>query len=364
VGSNDGPLARKLLAQGVRIAVQLGALLTVLLLIAAQHLDVFGLNPEVLAPSKIYLQVLSLSLIPGLLFTTFRAHLQSKHVTRSAVYAIVTGNLVNIVLNYMLVFGNWGAPRLEAEGSAWATVIARVIMAAWIGFDIARREGGIPLELDREQMRRLWKVGLPSALQTTFEVGVFAYSTTLAGRLAPQFLAAHQVVLNIASVAFMVPYGIGSATAVMVGRSLGEGNPEAAILHGRRGITLGVGFMATTAILFFFAPGPILALYTDQVDVISASLGIIWIAALFQLSDGAQAVATGALRGASDTRSSAFANLIGHWGIGLPLGYYLCFHAGKSLTGLWLGLAVGLTAVALGLLLAWRRRERQLKCAV
>jgi MATE family multidrug resistance protein len=211
--------------------------------------------------------------------------------------------------------------------------------------------------LDREEMRHFWRVGLPSALQTTFEVGVFAFSTTLAGRLEPSLLAAHQVVLNIASVAFMVPYGLGSATAILVGRAIGEKNPRLAVQQGRRGIALGVGFMSGTAILFSLLPAPIVAIYTNQTSVISASLGIIWIAAVFQLSDGAQAVATGALRGASDTHSSAIANLLGHWGLGLPLGIYLCFFAGRSLAGLWIGLAVGLTAVAVGLLVAWRRRE-------
>jgi MATE family multidrug resistance protein len=119
-----------------------------------------------------------------------------------------------------------------------------------------------------------------------------------------------------------------------------------------------VGFMMSSALLFTFAPGLLISIYTDQEDVIAAGLSVISIAALFQLSDGAQAVTTGALRGASDTRSSAISNLLGHWGIGLPLGVYLCFYAGKSLPGLWTGLAIGLTAVAAALLWSWRRRER------
>jgi len=363
-GAGDRERGRRILAQAVRVSYGLGLFLTVLLLAASRRLEWFGLNEQVLVPSQRYLEILSWSILPGLLFTAFRSHLQAMAITRSAVEAIVLGNIINAVLNYMLVFGNWGAPRLEEVGSAWATVIARVFMAIWVGWDIIRREGSIPWAHDREEMARLWKVGLPSALQMTFEVGVFAFSTTLAGRLEPSLLAAHQVVLNIASVAFIVPFGIGSATAVLVGRALGEGKPALAVSHGRQGIALGVGFMVTSAVLFTVVPGVLISVYTDQADVIAAGLSVISIAALFQLSDGAQAVTTGALRGASDTRSSAISNLLGHWGIGLPLGVYLCFYAGKSLPGLWMGLATGLTAVAAALLWSWRRREKILLATV
>jgi MATE family multidrug resistance protein len=360
LGEDRPERAQKYLTQGLLLSLFLGFLLNGLLLFASNHLEVFGLTPEVIEPSQRYLRILSYSLVPGLLFTTCRAHLQSKQITRPAVLNVILGNGVNLVLNLILVFGLLGAPRMEAEGSAWATLVARWVMASGMVYAVAREERGLSLRYDAKEMKQIWRLGLPSALQMTFEVGVFAYSTTLAGRLSAELLAAHQVVLNIASVSFMVPYGIGSATAVLVGRAMGQKNSALAVHVGRLGIGLGVGFMATSALVFFLLPRPILALYTDQPEVISAALSILWIAALFQLSDGAQAVATGALRGVSDTRSSALANFIGHWGIGLPLGYTLCFYAQYSLMGLWAGLAIGLTAVAVFLLFAWRRNERRL----
>jgi len=363
LGERRPERAKKYLTQGLLLSLFLGVLLNGILLFASNHLDLFGLTPEIIEPSQGYLRILSFSLVPGLLFTTCRAHLQSKQITRPPVLNVIFGNGVNLILNLILVFGLWGAPRMEAEGSAWATLVARWVMALGLISVVAREERGLSLRYYAEEMKQIWRLGLPSALQMTFEVGVFAFSTTLAGRLSAELLAAHQVVLNIASVSFMVPYGIGSATAVLVGRAMGEKNSELAVQVGRLGIGLGVWFMAASALVFFLLPSPILALYTDQPEVISAALSILWIAALFQLSDGAQAVATGALRGVSDTRSSALANFIGHWGIGLPLGYTLCFYAQYSLMGLWAGLAIGLTAVAVFLLFAWRRNERRLLAA-
>ncbi|NBV89614.1 MAG: hypothetical protein EBR88_08910 [Betaproteobacteria bacterium] len=201
-------------------------------------------------------------------------------------------------------------------------------------------------------------MGWPSAVQMSLEVGVFALSTGLAARFAAIDLAAHQLVLNTASVTFMVPLGISSAAAVLVGQAKGRGDAAEARRVGWRCLQIGVGFMALSCVTLLALPGPILGLYTNDPAVIGVGSSILFIAALFQLSDGAQVTGTGILRGLGDTRSSLVMNLIGHWLLGLPLGVLMGFVWGWGLRGIWIGLSIGLTAVALSLVWRWNAASR------
>jgi MATE family multidrug resistance protein len=189
----------------------------------------------------------------------------------------------------------------------------------------------------------------------SFEVGVFAAATALASRLSAQELAAHQVVLNTASMTFMVPLGISSATAVLVGQALGRNRMRQAARMGWKGLAYGIGFMAISSVSLLVFRHQILGVYTRDARVMEVGGQILLIAALFQLSDGAQTVATGALRGLGDTRTPMIVNLVGHWGIGLPVGIFLAFYRGWGLQGIWTGLSLGLTAVAVSLMWVWWR---------
>jgi MATE family multidrug resistance protein len=209
-------------------------------------------------------------------------------------------------------------------------------------------------------MGQLLRLGFPAAMQMVLEVGVFALATTLAARLPAEALAAHQIVLNIASLTFMVPLGVGSATAVLVGQALGRGEQAGAVTTGWRGFQLGVGFMAISGLAFLLFPGPLLGCYTHDPGVIRIGRSILLLAAFFQLADGTQVVGTGALRGLGDTRAPMIANLCGHWFVGLPLGVWLCFGLRYGLAGLWVGLATGLIVVAAALLWRWWASTRKL----
>jgi len=279
--------------------------------------------------------------------------------------ALVTANLVNVGVNWLLIFGNLGAPQLGVDGAAWATCISRIYLAVFLFVTILlhhRRLGWglrkVPLRLERKCLARLVTLGLPAAVQVTLEVGVFAVVTLLAGRLEPVDLAAHHVVLNIASVTFMVPLGIGSAGAVRVGHAIGRCDPVGAQRAGWSALTLGGGFMTAAAIVFVMEPRALLSLFTLDAAVVQTGVALLLVAALFQLFDGLQGVATGVLRGLGDTRTPMLWNLGGHWVVGLPGGYLLAFVLGWGVVGLWIGLSIGLTVVGVVLVAIWWSRTR------
>jgi MATE family multidrug resistance protein len=200
---------------------------------------------------------------------------------------------------------------------------------------------------------------VPASLQITFEIGAFATCTALAGRLGAVALASHQIALHMASLAFMIPLGMSAAAAVRVGQGLGRRDPRAAGRSGWTAIALGGGFMCCTAILFLAVPRQIIRLYTPDPEVVATGILLLTMAALFQIFDGIQGVAVGALRGAGDTRTPMLAHLLVDWGIGVPLGYWLCFRMGWGAAGLWVGLSVAMILVGMILLAVWRRRVRQ-----
>ena len=363
-GAGDEEASRKYLAQGLRISLFAGVLLSAALWGSAQFLELFGFNPDVLPKTQRSLEILALGLLPVLGFTTLRIFLQSRNQTREAVIALIAANLLNAALNAVLVTGEWGFPRWEAIGSVTATVASRWLMFLVLIPASMRAAGGVlPFEADLRRMKETLRLGLPSAIQMAFEVGGFAFVTGLAGKLSSTQLAAHQIVLNVASLAFMVPMGISSAAAVRVGQWLGKGASREAILTGWMSFAVAGVYAVFSASVFVFLGEPILSFYTTDSAVLSAGAGLLGLAALFQFSDGAQVVATGVLRGVADTRSPAYANGIGHWLVGVPLGYYLCFVQGTEARGLWMGLSVGLTVVAIMLLIAWGFRARSYRKA-
>jgi MATE family multidrug resistance protein len=198
------------------------------------------------------------------------------------------------------------------------------------------------------------RLGFPAGGQALIEVGVFAAATALAGRVSATSLAAHQIAIHMASVTFMIPYGLASAAAVRVGHAVGRRDPEGAVVAGWTAIALGVAFMAAAALVFLTMPALLIRAFSDNAEVIATGVRLLFVAAIFQLFDGLQGVTTGALRGLGDTRTAMLWNLGGHWFVGLPLGYLLCFRWGYGLVGLWWGLSLGLIICGIGLVAVWR----------
>jgi MATE family multidrug resistance protein len=350
---------------GVVLGLALTIPMTALLFLLIATLPLWGLDPTVLNLSRGYLQVVSWSLLPLLLYASFRRYLQATGSVRPIMVALVLANIVNAVFNWLLIFGRAGVPALGVKGSAWATVLARVFMAAWLLLAIVYREWDrnpglfhTSLRIEPEKLRRLYTLGFPAAAQITLEVGVFATATALAGRLTPSALAAHQIALNLVAFTFMVPYGISSAGAVRVGHAVGRGDADGVARAGWTGLLLGAAFMTAAALVFVSSGRVLIGAFTKDPEVMRAGVSLLAIASVFQLSDGLQGVATGILRGLGDTRTPMIWNLAGHWLIGLPLGYVLCFVLGVGVRGLWWGLSLGLIICGTALLLTWHQRVR------
>lgn len=330
-------------------------------------LSLWGLPAGVLALAQPYLHVLNPSIPPLLLYVAFRRYLQAMNIVRPVTLTLVAANVVNATANWILIFGHFGAPVLGVRGSAFATLSARILMAAILFAVILYHERRMsprlwstPMALDMLRVRRLFELGLPAAGQMVLEVGVFATASALAARVSANALAAHQIALNMAALTFMVPYGLSSAAAVRVGQAIGRRDPVGAIHAGWTAIAIGVAFMATAATVFLAMPGTLMRAFTADAAVIATGIALLFVAAVFQLFDGVQGVTTGALRGLGDTRTAMLWNLGAHWAVGLPLGYLLCFRLGYGVVGLWWGLSTGLIICGVGLLAAWRRQGTRL----
>ena len=351
------------LVHAVVLSLLLSAPITLTVLALSAALAGWGLHPDVLRLTQPYLNVLAWSIPPLLLYAAFRRYLQGMGVVRPVMVALVLANVLNAVVNWILIFGHWGAPAMGVQGSAWATVVARIVMAGvLLGVILYREQGRRPglfetsLRIELPRMRRLVMLGLPAAGQVTLEVGVFAAATALAGRLPPASLAAHQIAVNIVAFTFMVPLGIGSAGAVRVGHAVGRRDRSGAARSGWTALLFGTLFMSSAAAAFLLIPRTLIGAFTTDPTVVGSGVALLYVGAMFQLFDGLQGVATGVLRGVGDTRSPMLWNLAGHWFIGLPLGYSLCFMLGLGVVGLWWGLSMGLIICGVALLVVWSRR--------
>ena len=364
-GAGDKADTHHSLAQGVYSAVFVAVPLTLLFLESGPVFLWFGINPEVSRLAAQFTTTLAWGTLPLLLYGAFRRYLQAISHVRPVMFALISANLINWLCNWLLIYGNWGLPKLGVVGSALSTCLARVYMAGTLLFFIwwfeRGNEQGFRSILRRPDPRRLFRLlalGLPAATQILMEIGAFGAAAVLAGRLSPVALAAHQIALNCAAVSYMVPLGVSSAAAVAVGQALGRGDPASARRMGYTAVGLGCAFMACSAVAFLTIPRMILRIYTNDPGVLTIGAALLAIAAAFQLFDGLQTVLTGALRGVGNTGTAMWANFAGYWLFGLPVGYFLCFHGGYGLMGLWWGLTIALVLISLTLVAAWQRHWR------
>lgn len=320
-----------------------------------------GERPEVLTLLNPYLATLTWSVFPLLLYFALRRYLQSVNVVRPVMFALISANLINLAGNVILVFGHLGMPALGVKGSAYATVLSRVYMTVVLVLALIWSEKpGLhwPLAIDWERMRVILRLGLPAGMQILLEIGMFAVTAALLGRIDSVSLAAHQIALNAASVTFMVTLAIGSAAAVRVGQALGRNDRAAAATAGWTAFGIGVAFMACAAVMFWTVPAYLAAMFTPDPAVIRLSVSLLVVAGFFQIFDGAQIVLAGALRGAGDTQSPMYCHFFGYWVVGLPLGYWLCFGLGWGPVGMWIGLCAALMLIGSILAGLWWAKVR------
>jgi len=362
-GGGDSVRARLVLWQGIWLAMGVTVVLTILLLFSPLLFPLFRVEPSLQPMAIQFLLVRTAGLAPLLLFLVVRAYLQAQHVTRPMVVAMLVGNVFNLVSDIVLVFG-WGPfPRMGVAGAALSTDIGAVLQLAIVAWTVRSiqlpgHDAGVLHQARWSEIRQAIRLGLPIGLQMAAEIGVFALVGLLAGHLGAIHLAAHQLVLAFVSLTFTISVGVASAGSVRVGLAVGARDQARTRTAGFAAITGGIGFMLAGASIFASAPRALARLLTNQETVIAAAVPILLVAAVFQLSDGLQAIGAGILRGAGDTTFPLAANLVGHWLIGLPIALYLGFHRNMGIVGLWWGLCVGLTAVAIMLLFRFNRLSK------
>jgi MATE family, multidrug efflux pump len=364
-GREDIQDARHSLVNGVFIALLLTPILMLGVSFWPALMRRFGISPELVEPMRPFLQALNWGSLPLLGYFALRRYLQAVNVVRPITFALVSANLVNALGNWALIYGHLGFPSMGITGSGWSTCLARVYMVAVLLITLAYVEskrdaagwrGMIRVELAR--VSALLRLGAPAATQILLEISAFAGATALCAKLGPVPLSGHEIALNCASFTFMVPLGISSAAAVRVGQNLGRRDPLGARRAGWSAIMMGCGFMACAGLVFVSFPRFIARLFSPDPQVVRMGASLLLVAAAFQLFDGLQTVATGALRGTGDTKTPMLANLVAYWFIGLPLGYVLCFRVGWGAVGIWIGLCLGLIIIGTALLIAWHRRLR------
>lgn len=362
-GRKDFDDCHRWLAQGVYIAIAATPLLMLPVWILGHMVGRFGVAPSLVEPTTQYVGVLIWGTLPLLLYAASRRYLQAVGQSRVVTLTYIVANLVNWGGNWALIYGHFGLPAMGVRGSALSTVISRIIMASMLLGFVWRyeRKRGHPLfarwaRPHWQQIRHLIHLGLPAALQILLEIGAFGTATVLAGKVSPVALAAHQIALNYAALAYMVPLGISAAASVAVGHAVGAKELSRARSDGWIAMAMGTAFMAIVAVVFILLPRPLIALYTTDATVLREGARLLWLAAAFAVFDAIQTIGTGALRGLGLTRIPMLSNLFGYWAFGLPLGIALCFWKGWGVLGIWIGLTAALIVIAGALFVYWRNR--------
>ena len=361
VGAKDAPAV----ARGIQRGLLLAALISVPAMLACLPAEpIFRLlrqPPEVVPTAAAFVRMSAPGALPFFVFVVTRLSLQAMKHMRPVLVTIAFGNLVNAALNWVFVFGHLGSPRLGAVGSALSSVIGRWCMASLL-VALAWRELKPQIRpWHRESLQlgpllRTVAIGLPIGIQFLLEFGAFAVIAILAGWFGASAMAGHQVAINLASFTFMVPLGVSSAAAVLVGHAVGENDPEHARRLARTALACGGSFMMLTAVAMLAAPALFASVYTSSSEVIAVAVALIPIAGVFQVFDGLQVVAAGILRGVGDTRAPMLANVLAFWIVGMPVSLWLGFHQRLGVVGLWWGFVAALAAVALFLMLRVRVR--------
>ncbi len=363
VGAGDTGTVRRSVQRGMILA----ALISVpsgLILLPGEWVLLFLRQPaEIIPVAAGYARIAILALPSFFAFVVLRQTLQALEKMRPIVLTIVIANIFNLGADWVLVFG-WGPiPAMGALGSAWATTASRWLLLITLAL-MARKELGPlvwPFEKEILSWKPLWqtiRLGAPIGLQIQLEFAAFGVVALLMGGFGTIEMAAHQVAINLASLTFMVPLGVGAAAAVRVGVAVGAGNTEGVRRETTAALICGAGFMVLTGALFIGAAGPLASAYTSVPEVLTLAVIFIPIAGFFQVFDGIQVVSAGILRGMGDTRSPVIINLLGFWLLGMPVSLALAFKTDLGPAGLWWGLVAGLGAVAAFLLLRIARQLR------
>ena len=347
--------------RGIVMAVAISMVARIVLWPSAWVLRSLHQPADVVELTGEYVRRRALGVAPFLVFNSLRQSLQALRSTRPIIFAVLLANVVNIIANWMLIFGHGGAPALGVAGSGYATALAMWSMVIMLWFFAAPtlRPFVFPWRPEATAwvpLVRTLRIGVPIGTQFFFEVFAFGLTALFMGWMGTASIAAHEIALNMAAMTFMVPMGIASAAAIVVGHAVGRGDMLAARRDALTAIVCGVGFMTISAVVFLAAPMWLATRYTSDASTLAIAVLLIPLAGYFQVFDGLQAVTSGVLRGTGDTRIPAVLHMAAFWGIGVPLGAFLGFETTLRERGLWIGLVAGLAAASIFQSLRVRRR--------
>ena len=375
-GAGDAPEGRRVLKHGLVLCTLLGLVLFGLVLLAKPLMYLMDQPAEVVALAIPYLDLVAFSLVPLIIFQAMKQFSEGLSRTRYPMYATILANVINVVLNYLLIFGSLGFPKLGIVGAAIGTLVARGAMCVFLWGIFSRRAFFRPYlqqlgfrSVEMPMLRKIMNLGFPSALQMFFEVAIFTAAIWLSGILGKNPQAANQIALNLSSMTFMFGLGLGVAAMIRVGNQKGlRDYPEL------RRVATSIFLMTVIlevifAALFLLGRNFLPTLYldindltnqADNMEVLALAAQLLLVAAFFQISDGLQVVVLGAFRGLQDVRIPTLITFVAYWGVGFPVSYYLGLHSPLESTGIWIGLLLGLTASAFMLYLRFRYKTHRL----
>ena len=342
-------------------------ILAVLIFFAADLIQYFDQPLDVQFQAESYMRILGFSSVPLMLFQTYKQFIEGLSIMRPAMIIALLANIINAFTNWLLIFGNWGFPTLGLDGAGWATFASRGFMAlAIMGFVMNNKffkQYDVSFHFKRINwpvIKKILSLGLPSGFQYFFEVGAFSFAVVMVGWLGTKQQAAHQIAINLASISFMAVLGISAAGSIRVGNAVGKKDVAETRRAGFTASLLGASVMLISGLIFILFRNFLPTLYVNDEVVISYASSLLIIAALFQISDGTQAVGIGILRGLTDVKIPTAITFIAYWIVGLPVGYLLGFNFEMGVQGVWIGLLLGLTTSAILLTLRFNSRSKHI----
>ena len=351
-----------ILRQGLLVNIIFSFLLVIAIYFLADLIHYLNQPVEVAQYAGSYLKILNISIIPFMLFQTYKQFSEGLSFTKPPMTIMIFSVFINIFLNWVLIFGNLGFPKLELDGAGYATLITRIFMAAAIfiyirnaksfqEFDPSLRFKSVNFKV----IKKIVNIGVPGGFQMFFEVGGFSFSAIMVGWIGVNELAAHQIALNLASITFMVGLGISIAATIRVGNYLGKRDLVGIRRAGYTALFIIATIMGSFGLMFFVLRDFLPTLYIQNVEVINIAASLIVIASFFQVVDGLQVVGIGILRGLTDMKAPMVISFIAYWVIGLPVAYLLGFIFDFGVEGIWVSFVVGLTLAAIFFILRFRK---------
>jgi len=367
VGAKKYPECGIYFRQSLLINLTVGLILMTVTILGSELIIYFDQPIEVTMLAKSYTKILGLGALPLMLFQTYKQFIEGLSIMKPAMILAILANVVNAFINWLLIFGKFGFPALGLDGAGWATFSSRVFLAAGLMIYVMNKSSFKQYDvsfhfknINFPVIKKILSLGLPSGFQYFFEVGAFSFAVIMIGWLGTDQLAAHQIAINLASISFMVVLGISMAGGIRVGNAVGEQNIKQVRMAGFTSIFLALCFMTFSGLVFITFKELLPTFYIKDQTVISLASSLLIIAALFQLSDGVQAVGIGILRGLTDVKIPTVITFIAYWIVGLPTAYLLGFILKLDVQGVWIGLLAGLTTSAVLLTLRFNTKSKHI----